>query len=51
MRPFRRLAASLGAALVASEMTAGAALAGSGRTAQAQMAWRRIEDHGAGPHA
>jgi tRNA-dihydrouridine synthase B len=48
--PFRRLAASLGAGLVVSEMTACAALAGSGRAAQGRMARRRIEDHGAGLH-
>jgi tRNA-dihydrouridine synthase len=48
--PFRRLAASLGAGLVVSEMTACAALAGGGRAAQARMARRRIEDHGAGLH-
>jgi tRNA-dihydrouridine synthase B len=48
--PFRRLAASLGAGLVISEMTACAALAGSGRSAQHRMARRRIEDHGAGLH-
>jgi len=48
--PFRRLAARLGAGLVVSEMTACAALAGSGRPAQARMARRRIEDHGAGLH-
>ena len=48
--PFRRLAAGLGAGLVVSEMTACAALAGEGRAAQARMARRRIEDHGAGPH-
>ena len=48
--PFRRLAASLGAGLVVSEMTACAALAGAGRSAQARMARRRIEDHGAGLH-
>ena len=48
--PFRRLAASLGAGLVVSEMTACAALASSGRSAQARMARRRIEDHGAGLH-
>ena len=48
--PFRRLAASLGAGLVVSEMTACAALAGSGRAAQQRMARRRIEDHGAGLH-
>jgi len=48
--PFRRLAASLGAGLVVSEMTACAALAGGGRAAQVRMARRRIEDHGAGPH-
>jgi nifR3 family TIM-barrel protein len=43
--PFRRMAASLGAGLVISEMTACAALAGGKR-----MARRRIEDHGAGLH-
>jgi tRNA-dihydrouridine synthase B len=48
--PFRRLAASLGAGLVISEMTACAALAGSGRSAQHRMARRRIEDHGEGLH-
>ena len=48
--PFRRLAASLGAGLVVSEMTACAALAGAGRAAQARMARRRVEDHGAGLH-
>src|SRR5579864_7535991 len=48
--PFRRLAASLGAGLVVSEMTACAALAGGGRGAQGRMARRRIEDHGAGLH-
>jgi len=48
--PFRRQVASLGAGLVVSEMTACAALAGEGRAAQARMARRRIEDHGAGPH-
>ncbi len=48
--PFRRLAAALGAGLVVSEMTACAALAGSGRAAQQRMARRRIEDHGAGLH-
>jgi tRNA-dihydrouridine synthase B len=48
--PFRRLAASLGAGLVVSEMTACAALAGAGRAAQARMARRRIEDHGTGLH-
>jgi nifR3 family TIM-barrel protein len=48
--PFRRLAAGLGAGLVVSEMTACAALAGEGRAAQARMARRRMEDHGAGPH-
>jgi tRNA-dihydrouridine synthase B len=48
--PFRRLAASLGAGLVVSEMTACAALAGGGRAAQERMARRRIEDHGAGLH-
>jgi tRNA-dihydrouridine synthase B len=48
--PFRRLAARLGAGLVVSEMTACAALAGGGRAAQARMARRRIEDHGAGLH-
>jgi tRNA-dihydrouridine synthase B len=48
--PFRRLAASLGAGLVVSEMTACAALAGAGRAAQARMARRRMADHGAGLH-
>jgi tRNA-dihydrouridine synthase B len=48
--PFRRLASSLGVGLVISEMTACAALAGSGRAAQARMARRRIEDHGTGLH-
>ncbi len=48
--PFRRLVTRLGAGLVVSEMTACAALAGAGRAAQARMARRRIEDHGAGPH-
>jgi tRNA-dihydrouridine synthase B len=48
--PFRRLAASLGSGLVISEMTACAALAGAGRTAQRRMACRRIEDHGSGLH-
>jgi nifR3 family TIM-barrel protein len=48
--PFRRLAASLGAGLVISEMTACAVLAGEGRAAQARMARRRIEDQGAGLH-
>jgi tRNA-dihydrouridine synthase B len=48
--PFRRMAAALGAGLVVSEMTACAALAGGGRPAQARMARRRIEDHGAGLH-
>ncbi len=48
--PFRRLAASLGAGLVVSEMTACAALAGSGRAVQQRMARRRIEDHGGGLH-
>ena len=48
--PFRRLAASLGAGLVISEMTACAALAGEGRAAQQRMARRRVEDHGAGLH-
>src|SRR5271163_2021588 len=43
--PFRRLAASLGAGLVISEMTACAALAEGKRIAR-----RRIEDHGAGLH-
>src|ERR1700689_3711691 len=43
--PFRRLAASLGAGLVISEMTACAALAEGKR-----MARRRAEDHGAGLH-
>jgi nifR3 family TIM-barrel protein len=48
--PFRRVAANLGAGLVISEMTACAALAGSGRAAQHRMARRRIEDHGEGLH-
>jgi tRNA-dihydrouridine synthase B len=48
--PFRRLAASLGAGLVVSEMTACAALAGGGRAAQHRMARRRIVDHGEGLH-
>jgi len=48
--PFRRLAASLGAGLVVSEMTACAALAGEGRPGQARMARRRIEGHGVGLH-
>ena len=48
--PFRRLAASLGAGLVVSEMTACAALAGGGRAAEGRMARRRIEDHGTGLH-
>jgi tRNA-dihydrouridine synthase B len=48
--PFRRLVARLGAGLVISEMTACAALAGSGRAAQQRIARRRIEDHGAGAH-
>jgi tRNA-dihydrouridine synthase B len=48
--PFRRLAASLGAGLVISEMTACAALAGSSRPSQARMARRRMTDHGAGLH-
>ncbi len=48
--PFRRQAAGLGAGLVISEMTACAALAGSGRAAQQRMARRRVEDHGAGLH-
>jgi tRNA-dihydrouridine synthase B len=48
--PFRRMAASLGAGLVVSEMTACAALAGAGRAAQERMARRCIEDHGSGPH-
>jgi tRNA-dihydrouridine synthase B len=48
--PFRRQAAALGAGLVVSEMTACAALAGSGRAAQHRMARRRIVDHGEGLH-
>ena len=48
--PFRRMAAALGAGLVISEMTACAALAGSGRPAQTRMARRRMADHGAGLH-
>jgi tRNA-dihydrouridine synthase B len=47
--PFRRLAASLGAGLVISEMTACAALAQSGHKGK-RIARRRIEDHGAGLH-
>src|SRR5271156_4722193 len=43
--PFRRMAASLGAGLVVSEMTACAALAEGKRIAR-----RRVEGHGAGPH-
>jgi len=43
--PFRRLAASLGAGLVISEMTACAALAEGKKIER-----RRIEDHGAGLH-
>jgi nifR3 family TIM-barrel protein len=43
--PFRRMAASLGAGLVISEMTACAALANGKRDAR-----RRVEDHGAGLH-
>src|SRR6201996_7228348 len=43
--PFRRMAASLGAGLVVSEMTACAALAEGKRVAR-----RRVEQHGAGPH-
>jgi tRNA-dihydrouridine synthase B len=43
--PFRRLAASLGAGLVISEMTASDDLAEGKRIAR-----RRIEDHGAGLH-
>jgi len=48
--PFRRLAVALGAGLVVSEMTACAALAGSGRAAERRMARRRIADHGEGLH-
>ena len=48
--PFRRMAAALGAGLVVSEMTACAALAGSGRAAEQRMARRRIADHGGGLH-
>jgi tRNA-dihydrouridine synthase B len=48
--PFRRMAAALGAGLVVSEMTACAALAGSGRAAERRMARRRIVDHGGGLH-
>src|SRR5580658_2878558 len=47
--PFRRLAASLGAGLVISEMTACAALA-QGEHKGKRIARRRIEDHGAGLH-
>jgi len=48
--PFRRMAASLGAGLVVSEMTACAALAGSGSASEHRMARRRIADHGGGLH-
>jgi tRNA-dihydrouridine synthase B len=48
--PFRRLAASLGAGLVISEMTACAALADGARAGQARMARRRIARHGNGVH-
>ncbi len=47
--PFRRLAASLGAGLVISEMTACAALAQDQHKGKA-VARRRIEDHGSGLH-
>jgi tRNA-dihydrouridine synthase B len=47
--PFRRLAASLGAGLVISEMTACAALAQSEHKGK-RIARRRIENHGAGLH-
>jgi tRNA-dihydrouridine synthase B len=47
--PFRRLAASLGAGLVISEMTACAALAEDGNKGK-PVARRRIEDHGTGLH-
>jgi tRNA-dihydrouridine synthase B len=47
--PFRRMAASLGAGLVISEMTACAALAQSEHKGK-RIARRRIEDHGAGSH-
>jgi tRNA-dihydrouridine synthase B len=47
--PFRRMAASLGAGLVVSEMTACAALAQSEHKGM-RIARRRIEDHGAGLH-
>jgi len=47
--PFRRLAVSLGAGLVISEMTACAALAQDEHKGK-RMARRRIEDHGAGLH-
>jgi tRNA-dihydrouridine synthase B len=47
--PFRRLAASLGAGLVISEMTACAALAEAGHKRQ-HIARQRLADHGAGLH-
>jgi nifR3 family TIM-barrel protein len=47
--PFRRMAASFGAGLVISEMTACAALA-QGEHKGKRIARRRIEDHGAGLH-
>jgi tRNA-dihydrouridine synthase B len=47
--PFRRLAASLGAGLVISEMTACAALAQDGHKGK-DIARRRVENHGAGLH-
>ncbi|HEX3502521.1 MAG TPA: tRNA dihydrouridine synthase DusB [Xanthobacteraceae bacterium] len=47
--PFRRLAASLGAGLVISEMTACAALAEDGHKRK-HIAHQRLADHGAGLH-
>jgi len=47
--PFRRLAASLGAGLVISEMTACAALAEAGHKRK-HIAQQRLKDHGTGLH-
>ncbi len=47
--PFRRVAASLGAGLVVSEMTACAALADAGHKRR-HIAQQRVADHGAGLH-
>ncbi|MGA8322587.1 MAG: tRNA-dihydrouridine synthase, partial [Xanthobacteraceae bacterium] len=47
--PFRRQAATLGAGLVISEMTACAALAEEGHK-RAHIAKQRLKDHGAGLH-